>query len=86
MGRGLFFGGGGHFCVGCCSCSFWGVCHHFWAVVSGRLQWWSIGVDVVAGRSLVIIVGIVGVVVVVVVVVGDKRRPHHMVFGWWFVW
>jgi len=24
--------------------------------------------------------------VVVVVVVGDKRRPHHMVFGWWFVW
>jgi len=35
---------------------------------------------------LVVIGGIVGVVVVVVVVVGDKRKPRHMVFGWWFVW
>ena len=41
----------------------------------------------VAGRSLVVVGGIVGVVVVVVVVVvGDKRKPCHMVFGWWFVW
>ena len=39
----------------------------------------------VAGRSLVVIGGIVGVVVVVVVVVGDERKPCHMVFGWWFV-
>jgi len=86
MGCGSFFGGGSRFCVGHHLCSFWGVCCHFWAVVSGRLQWWSVGIDVVAGQSLVIIGGVVGVVVVVVVVVGDERRPRHMVFGWWFVW
>jgi len=85
MGHGSFFGGGSRFCVGRCSCSFWGVCHRFWAVVSGHLQWWSVGIDVVAGWSLVVIGGVVGVVVVVVVV-GDERRPRHTVFGWWFVW
>jgi len=86
VGCGLFFGGGGRFCVGHRSCSFWGVCCCFWAVMSGCLRWWSVGIDMVAGRSLVVIGGVVGVVVVVVVVVGDERRPRHMVFGWWFVW
>jgi len=81
------FLGGGRFCVGHHLCSFWGVCHRFWAVMSGRLRWWSVGVNVVAGWLLVVVGGIVGVVVVVVVVVvGDERRPCHMVFGWWFVW
>ena len=49
--------------------------------LGGRLRWWSVGIDVVAGQSLVIVGGVVGVVVV-----GDKRKPCHMVFGWWFVW
>ena len=40
----------------------------------------------VAGWSLVVVGGIVGVVVVVVVVVGDERKPCHRVFGWWFGW
>ena len=35
-----------------------------------------------AGQSLVVIGGVIGVVVVVV----DKGKPCHMVFGWWFVW
>jgi len=87
VGCGSFFGGGGHFCV----LAIVHVCFGGFVVISGqsswflssRLQWWSVGVDVVAGWLLVIVGGVIGVVVVVV---GDERKPCHMVFGWWFVW
>ena len=79
-----FLGGGSHFCV--CWPLFVFVLGGLSSFLGSRLQWWSVGVDVVAGRSLVVVGGVVGVVVVVVVVVGDERKPCHTVFGWWFVW
>jgi len=61
VGCGSFFGGGSCFCVLAI------ICVHFggFVIVSGqsswflssRLRWWSIGVDVVAGWSLVVIGG-----------------------------
>jgi len=85
VGRGSFFGGGSHFCV----LAIVHVCFGGFVIISGQLswflssclQWWSVGIDMVAGQSLVIVGGIIGVVVVI-----DERKLHHMVFGWWFVW